>query len=83
MMAYLITKKGDKISNGFFIFFVALTAVLAVCTAASVPSSQNRDPRVCHILSGQMIMEYVIIGGSVIFWILLLQLVKKSADPMD
>ncbi len=37
MMAYLITKKGDKnLPTAFYIFFVALTAVLVVCTAASV-----------------------------------------------
>ena len=37
MMAYLITKKEDKnLPKTFYIFFVALTAVLVVCTAASV-----------------------------------------------
>lgn len=53
MMAYLITKKGDKnLPTAFFIFFVALTAVLVVCTAASVLAPQNRDLMACHILSG-------------------------------
>ena len=42
MMAYLITKKGDKnLPTAFYIFFVALTAVLVVCTAASVLAPQN------------------------------------------
>ena len=44
MMAYLITKKGDKnLPTAFYIFFVALTAVLVVCTAASVLAPKNID----------------------------------------
>ena len=79
MMAYLITKKGDKnLPTAFFIFFVALTAVLVVCTAASVLAPQNRDLMSMPYSQWAPIMEYVIIGGSVIFWILLLQSGKEK-----
>lgn len=79
MMAYLITKKGDKnLPTAFFIFFVALTAVLVVCTAASVLAPQNRDLMSMPYSQWATIMEYVIIGGSVIFWILLLQSGKEK-----
>lgn len=79
MMAYLITKKGDKnLPTAFYIFFVALTAVLVVCTAASVLAPQNRDLMSMPYSQWAPIMEYVIIGGSVIFWILLLQSGKEK-----
>ena len=80
MMAYLITKKGDKNLSKrlFYIFFVALTAVLVVCTAASVLAPQNRDLMSMPYSQWTPIMEYVIIGGSVIFWILLLQSGKEK-----
>lgn len=79
MMAYLITKKGDKnLPTAFYIFFVALTAVLVVCTAASVLAPQNRDLMSMQYSQWAPIMEYVIIGGSVIFWILLLQSGKEK-----
>ena len=79
MMAYLITKKGDKnLPTAFYIFFVALTAVLAVCTAASVLAPQNRDLMSMPYSQWAPIMNYVIIGGSVIFWILLLQSGKEK-----
>lgn len=78
-MAYLITKKGDKnLPTAFYIFFVALTAVLVVCTAASVLAPQNRDLMSMPYSQWAPIMEYVIIGGSVIFWILLLQSGKEK-----
>ena len=48
MMAYLITKKGDKnLPTAFYIFFVALTAVLVVCTAASAMRADSR--RTAHL----------------------------------
>ena len=79
MMAYLITKKGDKnLPTAFYIFFVALTAVLVVCTAASVLAPQNRDLMSMPYSQWATIMKYVIIGGSVIFWILLLQSGKEK-----
>lgn len=79
MMAYLITKKGDKnLPTAFYIFFVALTAVLVVCTAASVLAPQNRDLMSMPYSQWAPIMNYVIIGGSVIFWILLLQSGKEK-----
>ena len=67
-MAYLITKKGDKnLPTAFYIFFVALTAVLVVCTAASVLAPQNRDLMSMPYSQWAPIMNYVIIGGSVSF----------------
>ena len=62
MMAYLITKKGDKnLPTAFYIFFVALTAVLVVCTAASVLAPQNRDLMSMPYSQWAPIMNYVII----------------------
>lgn len=79
MMAYLITKKGDKnLPTAFYIFFLALTAVLIVCTAASVLAPKNRDLMSMPYSQWAPIMNYVIIGGSVIFWILLLQSGKEK-----
>ena len=44
MMAYLLTKKEDKkLPRIFYIFFVAMTAVSVVCTAASVLAPKNID----------------------------------------
>lgn len=84
MMAYLITKKGDKnLPTVFYIFFVALTAVLVVCTAASVLAPQNRDLMSMPYSQWAPIMNYVIIGGSVISGFFFCNPVKKSADPMD
>ena len=43
MMAYLLTKKEDKkLPRIFYIFFVAMTAVSVVCTAASVGFKEYR-----------------------------------------
>ena len=73
MMAYLITRKGDKnLPKAFHIFFVALTAVLVVCTAASVLAPKNIDLMGTPFSQWMLILQYVMIGGSVIFWILLL-----------
>ena len=55
-------------------------AVLVVSAAASVLAPQNRDLMSMPYSQWAPIMEYVIIGGSVIFWILLLQSAKKSAS---
>ena len=85
MMAYLITRKGDKnLPKAFYIFFVALTAVLVVCTAASVLAPKNIDLMGTPFSQWMLILQYVMIGGSVIFWILLLVSGKrKNAEPMD
>ena len=73
MMAYLITKKEDKnLPKTFYIFFVALTAVLVVCTAASVLAPKNIDLMGTMFSQWGLILECIMIGGSVIFWLLLL-----------
>ena len=72
-MAYLITKKEDKnLPKTFYIFFVALTAVLVVCTAASVLAPKNIDLMGTMFSQWGLILECIMIGGSVIFWLLLL-----------
>ena len=72
MMAYLITKKEDKnLPKTFYIFFVALTAVLVVCTAASVLAPKNIDLMGTMFSQWGLILECIMIGGSVIFWLLL------------
>ena len=73
MMAYLITRKDDKkLPKAFYIFFVALTAVMVVCTAASVLAPKNIDLMGTPFSQWMLILQYVMIGGSIVFWILLL-----------
>ena len=67
-MAYLITKKGDKnLPTAFYIFFVALTAVLVVCTAASVSFPKIEILMSMPYSQWAPIMNYVIIGGDMLF----------------
>ena len=73
MMAYLLTKKEDKkLPRIFYIFFVAMTAVSVVCTAASVLAPKNIDIMGTPFSQWLLILQYIMIGGSIIFWILLL-----------
>lgn len=73
MMAYLLTKKEDKkLPRIFYIFFVAMTAVSVVCTAASVLAPKNIDIMGTPFSQWMLILQYIMVGGSIIFWILLL-----------
>jgi CAAX amino terminal protease family. len=51
---------------------VALTAVMVVCTAASVLAPKNIDLMGTPFSQWMLILQYVMIGGSIVFWILLL-----------
>lgn len=73
MMAYLLTKKEDKkLPRIFYIFFVAMTAVAVVCTAASVLAPKNIDIMGTPFSQWMLILQYIMVGGSIIFWLLLL-----------
>lgn len=73
MLAYLITRKDDKsLPKLFYIFFIVLTAVLIFCSAASVLAPKNIDIMGTPFSQWTLIMQYTVIGGSIIFWILLL-----------
>ena len=72
MLAYLITKKGDKkLPRALFVFFVLLTAVMALCALLSVFMPKTMQSGETEISAWLMCVQVVLILGSSIFWILL------------
>ena len=73
MLAYLVTKKGDRnLPKGLFVFFILLTAVLMVCSILSVFMPRTMQSGETEVSAWLMIVQVLLILGSVIFWILLL-----------
>ena len=79
MLAYLITKKGDKkLPRALFVFFVLLTAVMALCALLSVFMPKTMQSGETEISAWLMCVQVVLILGSIIFWILLLASGKEK-----
>lgn len=79
MMAYLITRKDDKkLPKAFYIFFVVLTAVMIFCAAASVLFPVNIDIMGAPFSQWMLLLQYAMMGGSIVFWILLLASGKEK-----
>lgn len=79
MMAYLITRKDDKkLPKAFYIFFVVLTAVMVFCAAASVLFPVNIDIMGAPFSQWMLLLQYAMMGGSIVFWILLLASGKEK-----
>lgn len=78
MMAYLITKKEIKIFQRLLHILCSSHGGAGCLHGGFCSGSQNRDLMSMPYSQWAPIMEYVIIGGSVIFWILLLQSGKEK-----
>lgn len=73
MIAYLLTGKGDKtLPRIFYIFFVVLTAFMIFCTVASVLMPKNIEIAAGESSMWLILIQLVMMGGSLVFWILLL-----------
>lgn len=83
MLACLITgcrpgreeaEPGAEIPKRFFVFFIVLTVILAVCCIISLFTLQ---------LGWSMLVQYVIIGGTVLAWIFLLTEKKEKRTAFN
>lgn len=73
MLAYLIVPRGDeKMPKVFFIFYIAVTALLLICSVASVLLPQNLAASEMEISVWLLSVQLLLILGSIVFWILLL-----------
>lgn len=78
MMAYLITKKEIKIFQRLLHILCSSHGGAGCLHGGFCSGSPNRDLMSMPYSQWAPIMNYVIIGGSVIFWILLLQSGKEK-----
>lgn len=81
MLAYLITTKDDRnLPRGLFIFFILLTAVLAICAVMSVLMPWKVQAGETETSVWLMIVQLLLIVGSIIFWILILASGKEKRE---
>lgn len=84
MLAYLVTKKGDKnLPRAFFLFFIVLTAIVILCAVLSVFFPSNIQSGKTEVSILELSVQALLIMGSVIFWILLLGSGNEKRVPMD
>lgn len=79
MMAYLATKKGDTLlPKAFYRFFIVMTALMIICAVLSVLMPNSMEAVAGVSLSvWALILQVIMIFGSVLFWILLLNSGKE------
>jgi len=80
MLAYLLTKKGDGLlPKGFYIMFLIITGIMLVLAAVSVFVPVKIDMlEAMHIGFWVLIVQYVLIIGSIAAWIVLLVTKKEK-----
>ncbi|MBS5198177.1 MAG: CPBP family intramembrane metalloprotease [Clostridiales bacterium] len=78
-LGFLLTRKGDKtVPKGFYLFFIVLTGVMAAVSILSVIM-----PDEIVVIGGtgisvwSLAINYILVLGSIVFWILLLAAGKE------
>lgn len=83
MMAYLITRKGDKNLPKAFTYFCGAYGSAGCLYGGLCSGAENIDLMGTPFSQWMLILQYVMIGGSVIFGFFSWYPAKKNAEPMD
>ena len=78
MMAYLLTRKGDqKVPRIFFVTFLVITVLMILCALGSVFLPQSIQAGQMEMSVWMVLVQVVLILGSIVFWITLLVFREK------
>ena len=82
MLAYLVTRKNEReLPKWFYKIFILLTAVMAVCAVLSVAApKQIAMPTGGEISVWTMVIQYILLGGSILCWVALLASGKDARE---
>ena len=81
MMAYLLTRKGDqKVPRIFFVTFLVITVLMILCALGSVFLPQSIQAGQMEMSVWTVLVQVVLILGSIVFWITLLVSGKERRE---
>ena len=84
MLAYLLTRRGDrKVPRLFYVTFLVITVLMILCALGSVFMPQSIQAGQMEMSVWMALVQVVLILGSIVFWITLLISVKKDGKPGD
>ena len=81
MMAYLLTRKGDqKVPRIFYVTFLVITVLMILCALGSVFLPQSIQAGQMEMSVWMVLVQVVLILGSIVFWITLLVSGKERRE---
>lgn len=81
MLAYLLTWRGDtKVPRAFFVSYIIITILMILCVIGSVLLPQTMQAGEMEISVWMVLVQMVLILGSIVFWILLLVSKKEKRE---
>ena len=73
MLAYLLTRRGDrKVPRLFYVTFLVITVLMILCALGSVFMPQSIQAGQMEMSVWMALVQVVLILGSIVFWITLL-----------
>ena len=81
MLAYLLTRQGDRnVPRLFYVTFLVITVLMILCALASVFMPQSIQAGQMEMSVWMALVQVVLILGSIIFWITLLVSGKERRE---
>ena len=81
MLAYLLTRRGDRnVPRLFYVTFLVITVLMILCALASVFMPQSIQAGQMEMSVWMILVQVVLILGSIVFWITLLVSGKERRE---
>ena len=81
MLAYLLTRRGDRnVPRIFYVTFLVITVLMILCALASVFMPQSIQAGQMEMSVWMILVQVVLILGSIVFWITLLVSGKERRE---